>query len=76
MITASHTHSGPAASRMEGNYSWMNIKGSEIDEAYYTLLRENIARAILWANNELEEVAIGTGKALDNIDVIRKMQAR
>ncbi|NLL98443.1 MAG: hypothetical protein GX223_03955, partial [Tepidanaerobacter sp.] len=62
MITASHTHSGPAASRMEGNYSWMNIKGSEIDEAYYTLLRENIARAILWANNELEEVAIGTGK--------------
>jgi len=62
MITASHTHSGPNACRRENNYAWMNIGDSEVNSAYYTMLCQNIANAVIWANNNLEEVSIGTGR--------------
>jgi len=62
MITASHTHSGPNACRRESNYAWMNIGDTEVNSAYYTILCQNIANAIIWANNNLEEVSIGVGR--------------
>jgi len=62
MVTASHTHSGPNACRRESNYAWMNIGDSDVNSAYYTLLCENIANAVIWANNNLEEIKIGMGR--------------
>ena len=64
MITASHTHSGPSACKMESNYAWMNIGNSEMEISYYKLLIEAIARLIIWANNSLQEIKIGFDKGL------------
>lgn len=47
MISASHTHSGPAACRVEGNYNWVSSKDFEVDRAYYLLLKKSIANAII-----------------------------
>jgi len=59
MICASHTHSGPEASRAEGMKLIRKQHVSELEYSYYHILRENIANGILWANDTLEPITLG-----------------
>ena len=60
MLTASHTHSGPNASRLSG---WSAVKRTkrptEAEKAYFLNLCESIAGAILAANRKLAPAKIG-----------------
>jgi neutral ceramidase len=64
MISASHTHSGPAVSVLNKSYNWMKIADNEADLAYYNYLKHSIANAIVWANKDLQPVQIGVGKGI------------
>lgn len=62
MISATHTHSGIAASRMNGATFVKVESDSEQEGDYYRLMLQKIAGGIVWALDDLEPASIGYGK--------------
>ncbi len=62
MIQATHTHSGPYATRLHAFEYLPTIQTDpETNKAYYHMLIQKIAGGILWANRELKDAKIGFG---------------
>lgn len=62
MISAIHTHSSVFACRLNGqNFMPTAQFNEESDLAYYQQFIQNIAGAIIWANNTLEDAKVGIG---------------
>jgi len=60
MICATHTHSGPTASRLGVGSMFPMENVTPADEHYYANLIETLAGAIIWVNDELEEATISS----------------
>lgn len=62
LISATHTHSSVAASRMNGVTFIKSEQGGEAEGDYYRLMLQKLVGGIVWALDELEPALIGYGK--------------
>jgi len=68
LISATHTHSGPAV---------LGLLGPKVDESYLEILAQKIAGAVYVAHNNLQKVSIGVGRGtVEGISFNRRIRMK
>ncbi|RKY74008.1 MAG: hypothetical protein DRQ24_00740 [Candidatus Latescibacterota bacterium] len=68
LISATHTHSGPAV---------LGLLGPKVDESYLEILAQKIAGAVYMAQNNLQKVSIGVGRGtVEGISFNRRIRMK